>query len=246
MEHITIRAFRAVDEKDSCARYIMEFVRVLEHIGVTGTFKPDVSWCADPDSIVFVAEHPTLGMVGGIRLQRARPGTQLPMEKSLMQLAPELTEHLAPLLTLGNAELGALWNSHRFAGRGVPHLLISAAVSMANQLELGSMVCLVAQYIAPYCSLCGFRAIEEVGERGEFVFPIPTIKSYAMMVPDTRSVELADTDERRRILSLRMRPQQTRTEQPKQEQLRVTYDLLMDEGDRTYRDLADLWSSYAA
>ncbi len=246
MDHITIRAFRATDEKDTCARYIMEFVRVLEQIGVASTFRPDVQWCADPDSIVFVAEHPVLGMVGGIRLQRAKTGRPLPMEHSLRTLAPALPELLSPLSERGNAELGALWNAHRFAGRGIPHLLISAAVSMANQLELRNMVCLVAEYVAPYCRLCGFQHIEQVGDKGEFIFPVPSIRSYAMCIPDIRSIETADFSERKRILSLRVRPQQTREEQPKKERLRVSYQLLLDEQDLIYRDLAALWSGNAA
>ena len=246
IEHITIRAFRAPDDKVACARYIMEFVRVLEGIGVSSVFKPDVSWCTDPDSIVFIAEHPVHGMVGGIRLQRAKIGSTLPMESSLKSLAPGLSACLEPLVFKGNADLGALWNAHRFAGRGVPHLLISAAVATANQIGLRSMCCLVAEYVAPYCVLNGFKPIEEVGDKGMFVFPVPSIRSYAMAIPDVLEVGEADAMERRRLMSLRMRPEQTRPERPKNETIMVTYQLLIDEGNENYRAIAEYLSRDAA
>ncbi len=246
IEHITIRAFRAPDDKVACARYIMEFVRVLEGIGVSSVFKPDVSWCADPDSIVFIAEHPVHGMVGGIRLQRAKAGSVLPMESSLGKLAPELSAYLEPMRSKGNAELGALWNAHRFAGRGIPHLLISAAVATANQLALRSMCCLVAEYVAPYCVLNGFKPMEEVGDKGMFVFPVPSIRSYAMAIPDVFEVGEADAAERKRLMSLRVRPEQTRLEQPKKEALKVTYELLIDGGNDNYREVAAYLSRHAA
>lgn len=235
MEKITIRAFRAPDDKAACARYIMEFVRVLDGIGVSTVFKPDVNWCTDPDSIVFVAEHPVHGMVGGIRLQRAKLGTSLPMESSLATLAPDLPQHLAPYLMDGNAELGALWNAHRFAGRGIPYLLISAAVATANQLGIRSMCCLVAEYVAPYCALNGFMPIVPVGDNGKFVFPVPAIHSYAMLIPDVFVVGHADLAERKRLISLRLRPEQTRVEQPKHEELLVNYELLLPSSLSRYR-----------
>lgn len=246
MDKITIRAFRAVDDKAACTRYIMEFMRVLEDIGVSSSFRPDVSWCADPDSIVFVAEHPVHGMVGGIRLQRANGRSPLPMEASLDSLAPELPRVLACYQQGGNAELGALWNAHRFAGRGIPYLLISAAVATANQLALGSMCCLVAEYVAPYCRMNGFEPIIEVGDQGRFTFPIPSISSYAMVIPSVDLILNAEDEERRRVLSLRLRPDQVRIEQPKREPLEVTYALLLDRADRRYKAVADYRSRFAA
>lgn len=246
MEHITIRAFRAPDDKAACAAYIREFVRVLQDIGVSSAFKPDISWCLDRESIVFVAEHPVHGMVGGIRLQMAKVGMPLPMVGSLKTLAPELSEHMAPRMLHGNAELGALWNAHRFAGRGIPNLLISAAVATANQLSIQSMCCLVAEYVAPYCRLNGFKPIAHVGENGMFLFPIPSIRSYAMEIADVLDVGGADEKERRRLVSLRLRPEQTRIEQPKREALSVTYSLLVDGRSERYAEVAAMWSSNAA
>jgi hypothetical protein len=246
MEKITIRAFRAPDDQDMCQRYVEEHSRVLTDLGVSQIVKYDESWRHDRDTIVFVALHPELGLVSGIRLQRAKVNHPMPMEKALSKIEPSVSETLAPWMLSGNAELGALWNAHRYAGNGLPHLLIAAAVATANQADLEAVVCLVAEYIAPYCSATGFRNIENLGNKGEFVYPLPNIRSYAMMVSDVRSLSGAEPGERRRALSLRMRPEQIRIEQPKRTILEVSYELLLDKAEQRYSDIASDYRRYAA
>jgi hypothetical protein len=119
-------------------------------------------------------------------------------------------------------------------------------VASASQTGLGSMVCLVAEYIEPYCTLNGFRPIASVGENGRFVFPVPSIHSYAMAIPDTVTMETAHPDLRQRLMSLRLRPQQVRVEQPKKEPLLVEYDLLLGTARPQYDLIADMLSLYAA
>jgi len=60
MERITIRDFRAPDDKLRCARFLMEHIRVLSDIGVTSVVKPDISWCSDHNVIVVVADATNL------------------------------------------------------------------------------------------------------------------------------------------------------------------------------------------
>ena len=168
------------------------------------------------------------------------------MEKALRKIEPRLINHLGHLAVKGNAELGALWNAHRFAGNGVPHMLIAAAVATANQLELTTMVCFVAEYIAPYCSMTGFQAIREFGDQGCYNYPLPAMRSYVMVVPDVRSLNHANPIERQRSLSLRLRPNQKRFEKPKRNELEVTYDLLLDRDDETYSALEAERQRYAA
>ena len=123
MEKIVIRAFRAVDEPESCKRFAAEHARVLSDLGVETVVVPDSSWADDPNTTVFVAEHPVLGMIAGIRLERALPGRILRMEKCVADMAPTIIPELQSLERNGNAELCGLWNAHRFAGKGVPWLL---------------------------------------------------------------------------------------------------------------------------
>lgn len=246
MEKITIRAFRAIDEPELCRQYASEHARVLTDIGVSTVVKYDDAWMRDADTIVFAAMHAELGMVAGIRLQRARPDVPMPMEIALDTKEPRLRPVLAPLEAAGNAELGALWNAERFAGRGVPFLLITAAVATAGQADLSHMACFVAQYIAPYCSSVGFVPVRSVGDQGEFNYPIPGIKSYVMVIPDVKTVTHATSELRHRILSLRMRPRQVQVEVPKKESLEVSYDLLIDPISQLYLDLEAAIRHFAA
>jgi len=225
METITIKAFKAVDDRVRCARYLLEHIKVLEDIGVASALKPDISWCMDPNVIVIVAEHIELGMVAGMRLH-LRPGELgLPMERSLMNLEPTVPERLAALIPEGRAEIAGLWNAHRFAGRGVPLLLISSGVALAGLLGVSALVCVAAEYVVPYTRKVGFSTLAQIGDAGLFHYPLSNMRSFAMIVTDPLILESADVQLRHRILSLRIQPAQRRFEEPKDRRIDVHYDL---------------------
>ena len=229
MEKITIRAFRPAVDRDNTIRYVAEHARVLEDIGVYQALKMNYEWCSDPDSVVVVAEHEQLGMVGGVRLQLSRPGAPLPFENLLSPLDEDIKSTLSLLQPYGNAEICGLWNAHRFAGRGVPMLLTTAAVSMASQLGLRSIISISASYTIDYLIRCGFSCMKNLGSEGEFAFPAPYIRSYAMINMDLITLEAAEPAQRHRLIGLRMHPTQHRAEVPKRIPLHVEYQLLVQE-----------------
>jgi len=225
-ERIAIRAFNAVDDPQRCEQYIHEHTKVLEDIGVFNALKPDTSWCTDPNVVVFVAEHPTLGMVAGIRLHKASIDDLLPMQRSLQTLDGSIISILANLVENGNAEIAGLWNAHRFAGRGVPMLLMEACVAVASRIGVGSMVTFIAEYVAPYAVFSGFEPMRSLADEGIFEYPVAGIRTHAMILNDPLVLSAAILTERHRILSLRLRPHQSRVERPKHADLLVQYDLL--------------------
>lgn len=228
MEKITIRAFRAIDDPVSCKRFAQEHARVLSDLGVDSVVVPDDSWSRDPHTYVFVAEHHTLGMVAGIRLERAARHRPLRMQTCLAGLAPSIVPVLDSLEPHGNAELCGLWNAHRFAGRGVPWLLVSAAVASASQLGLRSIVTFIAEYVAPYAGRTGFELMRHIGDEGRLVYPVPSIQTWAMVLEDAVTLSNVELEVRQRLMSLRTRPQQFRVERPKINEIFVLYDLLLD------------------
>lgn len=240
-EQLTIRAFRAVDDRERCVRFLLEHIRVLEDIGVISVIKPDISWCIDPNVIVVVAEHPRLGMVAGIRLHVARPGMILPMESSMKDLDPNISAKLSALTRSGTAEVAGLWNAHRFSGRGVPMLLMGSVVSLANQMGVKSLVTFIAEYVAPYARKCGFVMMSDLAFGGDFVYPVPSIRTHAMVLPDAVSLSTAMPQDRQRLMSLRLRPSQSRVERPKQMDLDVTYELIVDPGMAQQYDRLNRW-----
>jgi len=225
-EKITIRAFRAVDDPESCALYVREHTKVLEDIGVFSVIKPDLSWCTDPNVVVLVAEHSSLGMVAGIRLHKASFGCELPMQRCMGALDSSIAGCLAELQPHGNAEIAGLWNAHRFARRGLPMLLLEACVSLGSQIGVRSMVTFIAEYVAPYAVKTGFVIMDSLKNGGVFIYPVPSIRTHAMVLPDVLTMAAAKQSDRHRILSLRLRPYQSRKECPKQMELEVSYELL--------------------
>ncbi len=227
-EQITIRAFRAVDDKVRCARYLMEHLRVLDEIGVTSVVLPEIDWCLDPNVIVVVAEHPTLEMVAGMRLHLSPGISGLPMEKSLAKVDGSVPERIAGLGLGERAEIAGLWNAHRFAGRGVPLLLISTGVALAGQLGPDTLMCVAAEYVVPWTRRVGFSEISDLGQQGVFEYPLKDMRSHAMVIRDLTTLVDADARERHRILSLRLHPCQRRTEKPKGLALDVSYDVWLE------------------
>lgn len=226
MEKIVIKAFRATDDRERSLQYAKEQTKVLEDIGVFNVIQPDLSWCSDPDVIVLVAEHETLGMVAGIRVHKASARRDLPMQRCMGELDSSAPYLLTSLIKQGTAEIAGLWNAHRMAGRGIPKLLMEAAVSVATQIGVRTLVTFIAEYVAPYAASSGFVMMDSLENGGVFVYPIPGIRTHAMLLPDVLTMCHAPSEDRKRIVSLRLRPYQKREESPKGKALEVEYQLM--------------------
>lgn len=228
IDKLTIRAFRAVEDREMCIRFLMEQIRVLEDIGVSSVIKPDISWCTDPEVVVVIAENQALGLVAGIRLHVAGPGRILPMEQAVSKFDPSIKERLERLQENCTGEVAGLWNAHRFAGRGVPFLLFQSVVAIASQLRISSLVTFVAEYVAPYAAQCGFRMMDELVDGGDYTYPVPSIHTHAMVLDDPMALSRAEDEIRRRILGLRLRPRSNRMVKPKSATLDVDFSLLLN------------------
>lgn len=223
MEQIIIRAFRATDDPSRCARFVEEHRSVLSDIGVAEILPKDMSWASDESTIVIVAEHPTLGMVGGCRLQFAGSTERLPFHQFLAPIEPDVLAKVAGHISGECGELCGLWVAHRFTGRGLPWILTSAAISVSTQTEAQSFICLSAEYSMEYACRNGFRPVKEVGQDGGIAFPIPTIRSFLLVNNDPIGLRCASDRERYKQFSLRLTPDQRRIEQPKDLPVEVQY-----------------------
>jgi hypothetical protein len=225
MEKISIHAFRAVDSKEMTIRYIHEHTRVLQDIGVSTAMKLDFGWCLDPQSTIIAAFHETLGMVGGVRIQMGRADHPMAMEKAIGQMDPEFHGTVAPLIESGTAELCGLWVAHRFLGRGLPKLLVPAGVAVASQLNITSLLTFAAEYTLQLTVDSGFIRMKDVGFNGEFIYPIASIRSYAMSINDVSLLSNCTLEKRIGILGLRAKTNQVVLVRPKNTELQVHYIL---------------------
>ncbi|MBL0046116.1 MAG: hypothetical protein IPP33_17505 [Flavobacteriales bacterium] len=242
MDELWIRVFRPVDDPVTAVEYLHEHQKVLEDIGVSPVLAGQNHWMEDPSVQLLVAFHTKLGMVAGIRVQPSHPERPLPMETAIIGMDSGIHDAMRFLSVRGTAEICGLWNAHRFAGKGLPNLLSLAAVSLANQLNLNTMVCFVAHYTVRHARKTGFVPLESVGMNGEFIYPIPTIRSTAMLIPDTISLASAPSVYRSSMLSLRTRPLQTRLESPSGIDLNVRYMLQLEASGSDLTVYGDIYS----
>jgi hypothetical protein len=212
MDRLTLKAFLAPDEPALCAEFISEHRKVLEDFGIGSVTTNTAAWTTDPDTYVIAAFSERSGMVGGIRVEVHREGKLLPIEEALIKLDPNVHHTLNRLGFGGNAEVCGLWNANRYGARGLPPMLAFAAVSLANQLKLKTMVCLASHYTLRHALKAGFTIIEELGNGGSFDYPIPNFKGIAMVIPDVLTLDTAPYPYRNQLLSLRLRPEQSRLE----------------------------------
>ena len=66
-----------------------------------------------------------------------------------------------------------------------------------------------------------------IGDKGEFAYPRPDFKGIVMVNPDTLLLTHAHPLQRQVLYSLRLRPEQTRVEQPGREAIQVHYKMQM-------------------
>jgi hypothetical protein len=225
METISIKAFRAVDEQGLCAEFLRQHRKVLEDFGITNVTTNNDDWTKDPETYVIVAISDVEGMVGGIRIEIDHEGRELPIKSALFELDQRIERELKQLHTAGNAEICGLWNANNYSSKGLPTLLAFAAVSLANQLGIRSLVCLVAHYTLRHALKAGFTIMESIGDGGTFTYPIPSIKAIAMVIPDAISLGTAPHLYRQQLFSLRLRPSQERIDILNGKPVRLKYDL---------------------
>lgn len=227
-DQLTIRAFWAADEPETCAQFIREHTKVLEDLGITSVLGRDPQWARSKECIVIVAEHDHLGLVGGVRIEVMRtPGATIPLIASVGSLDPNIRKMVDELAPAGLGEICGLWNAHRFAGRGLPHVLGMVAIAISTQVNIRSLVALLAKYTLKYALRLGLRIIDEVGQSGIFDYPRPGFLGIVCGTTDTASMALSRPDLRTRIISLRLRPEQDHLEDTGTALLDVRYRLML-------------------
>lgn len=248
METLTLKAFRAVDEPGLCAEFLRQHRKVLEDFGITNVTTNNEAWTQDPETYVIVAISDVEGMVGGIRIEVDHETRELPIRTALFKLDHRIDRELSQLRTSGNAEICGLWNANSYSSKGLPTLLAFAAVSLANQIGIRSLVCLVAHYTLRHALKAGFTIMEGIGDGGTFTYPIPSIKAIAMVIPDAIALSTAPLVHRQQLLSLRLRPSQERIDILNGKPVRLKYDLwlagkVIDLG--AYKEVLSLRASFA-
>ncbi|HEY8400383.1 MAG TPA: hypothetical protein VIK89_03925, partial [Cytophagaceae bacterium] len=225
---IKLRAFRAIDDKETCEKFIEGHVKVLIDYGITNitTNKPD--WMTNPAIYGVVAEmEDDNRIVGGIRVHIANNQYLLPVEEAIGKLDPNIHSLVRMFAQEGVGELCALWNAKEVAGRGVSVLLLRAGISIINQINLNSLLTICSDYTMPMVSKVGFVIERNLGNNGEFVYPNSNYIARVLRKLNAVTLETAHEYDRGRILDLRQNPVQERMESGPKGEFLVKYNLII-------------------
>jgi hypothetical protein len=232
---IRMRAFRAIDDTQSCMKFAQGHHDVLKSYGVTQVTSADLSWLKNPDVYVIIVEQTAdRKIVGGTRIQVANAQYPLPMEDALGLMDNRIYALASPASGRKVGELCGLWTSKESSGQGLSILLTDAGVAeagiaLAQQLKLNSLYVLCAPWTVRMAANAGFSIVDRVGDNGTFMYPMPDLLATLLVIEDIDTLERANPEERERIYDLRRNPKQKRIEYGPKGNLEIEYDLFVPE-----------------
>lgn len=202
---LRIRAFRAVDDFESCMKFR------LGHLGVLGAFGFKLSsateeWMFHPDTYVIVIESPEGEVYGGSRLQKIGDKLQLPIQSAVGEEIPNLDEYLSEF-NPPVVELCGLWNSVAVAGLGIGSVYsIRAALALAGLLNFQSVIALCSAYTYRISSKYGFRLVESLADGGRIYYDGANQFAHITLQRDVNHMFDSDENERKKIMEIRQNP----------------------------------------
>lgn len=224
------RAFRAIDEPETCKRFLEGHVKVLVDYGITNITTNNALWMKNPAIYVVVAESPDGSEIyGGVRVHIADGKMPLPLEMAIGKMDARVYDIINQYMDDGTGELCGLWNSKNVAGMGLSLLLIRAGISIVTQIRLDSLFTICADYTMPMVKRVGFEVENTLGKNGDFVYPNESYIARVLRKMNAIKLDTAESYDRERIFDLRRNPVQTCIEKGPKGDLEVEYKLLIQE-----------------
>lgn len=224
---LRLRAFKAVDDLESCQKFLKGHGDILSSIGVNKVTSNQETWVENPGTFVLVVEDPETGEVlGGARVDTSYGNTRLPISAATGYMDPKIDEFIERESEFGTGEICGLWNSRKVAGMGFGSLFLTrAAVAITTQINVKSLFALCAPYTVATAESFGYRTMKEVGNEGTFYYPKLDLLATAMLLPDTNNLADASELEQNRVSSIRQDPNQRFEEISRRRTVDVQYQL---------------------
>jgi len=224
---LRLRAFKAIEDPESCAKFVKGHGDILTSIGVNKVTSSSPNWVENPGTFVLVVEDPdTNAVLGGARVDTSFGNGRLPISDATAYMDPKVDEYIAKEAKTGTGEICGLWNSRKVAGMGFGSLFLTrAAVTISHAVGVKSLFALCAPYTVATAETFGYGIIKELGNDGTFYYPKLDLLATAMLLPDTFSIVGAAALEKERIISLRENPQQYFEEDSRRRKVPIQYDL---------------------
>jgi len=224
---VRLRAFRATDDPETCARFVEGHTHVLTSIGVTKVTSSKNEWTNNPAAFVMIVESLDGKKVyGGVRLHVSGGSELLPIEQATGLLDPGVFDLVWKYAREGTGELCGLWNSREIAGYGVGSIFLSrACVAIATQVGLQSMFALGAPYTVKMAENIGYTIEESIGNRGTFYYPKLDLLATTLILKDVKTLNKATEEDRGAIFKLREHLNQVRVEKLRNKEISIHYQI---------------------
>jgi hypothetical protein len=213
ISEIRIRAFRAVDDPQTCLQFIAGHRKVLSIYGIENITTNTDDWMFNPSIFVIVVE--TMDgekLYGGARIQAADGIHPLPIEAT-GKMDSGIYEIVRKDAENGAAELSGLWNSREVAGFGIGSLFPSrVAVALANQIDINTMYSLCSPTTVRFKDWIGGKLLTDIGKSGTFYYPKIDLIATALFSDDLINLSSAHPREKEKIFYLRAHPEHTARE----------------------------------
>jgi len=224
---LKFRAFRAIDEYETCLRYVEGHVSILKDYGVTNVTSSKNEWINNPSIYCVIVESETGELLGGIKVQKADGVHPLPVELAIGEMDNRIYDIVKKYSEEGTGELCGLWNSKSVAGYGISVLLVRAGISIINQLKFTTLIGICGGYTLDMFRKVGFVVDRSLGIDGEFVYPNENYIAWVLGILNAKTLDTADPYDKDRMLDLRLNPVQLATEVGPKGELMVDYNLIV-------------------
>jgi hypothetical protein len=224
---VRIRAYRAIDEPETCELFIQGHTNVLTSIGVTKVTSSKNGWATDPAVFVIIVESLDGEKVyGGARVHVSGGNEPLPIEQATGAMDPSIYEVVWSFAQYGTGEICGLWNSHELAGYGIgTPLLIRTLIAISSQIGLQSLFALCAPYTVKPVVNCGMVLVDSIGNKGTFYYPKLDLIATAMILNDVSNLSGALEEDRRAILQMRENPDDLKIHELKNKEITIDFKI---------------------
>lgn len=224
---VRLRAFRAIEDPETCEKFIEGHTRVLHSVGVKKVTSNKVDWMYWGSVFVMVVEDTETGEVlGGARIHAHDGINPLPVQDATSYMDDKVIPYIDECGKTGTGEICGLWNSMKVAGMGFGSVFLSrASVAIVDQIGLNNLLALCAPYTVRPAKIFGYSVVEEIGNNGTFYYPKLDLLATFMVMQDAIAMPDAMSVERDKVLDLRKNPFAVVQETTKVAEVEIKYDL---------------------
>ncbi len=205
------KAFRAVDNREGCMKFIEGHTHVLEIFGITKITSANIDWILNPGVyVVLVSAEENGKALAGSRVHIADGIVPLPVETAVGEMDNRIYDMVKDRVANGTGELCGVWNSWEIAGLGVGSWVLSQiTVALSSLIGLQSLFGLTAPATYRNAVRGGFRVVKEIGINGKFYYPKEDLTATVVLNDELDTLPTATQDSHDFVMALRKQPKQT-------------------------------------